>query len=519
MSNDLYDTDPELALALQLSKDEYEKEEQFRNSSMGNSASGTLRQKITGKGSSHHLTGSAEVLGEFLRQGCKTLWETKLYTDIILVVGEQKIPAHRIVICSWSETFKAMLENDVWRESHQQELPVSPEDPDLFKLLLQFMYTGQVEINSDQVIPLLAMSNYYGVYALKDYCGDLISKTIDIDNVFSLIEIAKQYSCGQLETECAAFLAENFGEMLKQDKLMQLDVDTWAKMLKSDDIQVTSEEDVFDAVVRYADQYDKTKRIETLEKVLPCVRFPLLSSEFLVDHVEENPKLTGVKILHTLLHETYRYKAFPGALPSDSSIVVSIRKGVFLFDSDNKNHTIEVSNDKMIATNSSSAVNGSWVNVRCGPSFPEAISYRAFKVKFSQYFMIGVQTKQFDSKTNTYPGTTVHGWSWYNTGQLYHGNATTNLNNNGSYLGYATGDTIGMLVDGNSGKLVFYKNGKPTKATITLSSKEVFPVVTFYGPGDSATIMTSMRMPPKMPKGWNVGQNVRQQKDKKKNKN
>ena len=55
------------------------------------------------------------------------------------MVGEQKIPAHRIVICSWSETFKAMLENDVWRESHQQELPVSPEDPDLFKLLLQFM--------------------------------------------------------------------------------------------------------------------------------------------------------------------------------------------------------------------------------------------------------------------------------------------------------------------------------------------------------------------------------------------
>ena len=91
------------------------------------------------------------------------------------------------------------------------------------------------------------MSNYYGVFALKDYCGDLISKTIDIDNVFSLIDIAKQYSCGQLETECAAFLAENFGEMLKQDKLMQLDVDTWAKMLKSDDIQVTSEEDVFDA--------------------------------------------------------------------------------------------------------------------------------------------------------------------------------------------------------------------------------------------------------------------------------
>ena len=50
---------------------------------------------------------------------------------------------------------------------------------------------------------------------------------------------------------------------------------------------------IFPLVVRYADQFEKSKRIETLEKVLPCVRFPLLSSEFLVDHVEENPKLTG----------------------------------------------------------------------------------------------------------------------------------------------------------------------------------------------------------------------------------
>jgi hypothetical protein len=32
-----------------------------------------------------------------------------------------------------------MLENDIWRESHQQELAVSPEDPALFLLLLQFM--------------------------------------------------------------------------------------------------------------------------------------------------------------------------------------------------------------------------------------------------------------------------------------------------------------------------------------------------------------------------------------------
>ncbi len=42
--SDLYDTDPELALALQISKDEFEKEEQLRKSTMGNSV--RINQKI-----------------------------------------------------------------------------------------------------------------------------------------------------------------------------------------------------------------------------------------------------------------------------------------------------------------------------------------------------------------------------------------------------------------------------------------------------------------------------------------
>lgn len=37
MSDDLYDTDPELALALQLSKDQYEKEQEQSKTTMGNS--------------------------------------------------------------------------------------------------------------------------------------------------------------------------------------------------------------------------------------------------------------------------------------------------------------------------------------------------------------------------------------------------------------------------------------------------------------------------------------------------
>jgi len=95
--------------------------------------------------------------------------------------------------------------------------------------------------------------------------------------------------------------------------LMTLEVDTWKEILIRGDIEVASEEEVYSAVLRYANQFDNepSKRLEILETLLPCVRFPLIDPDYLVSKVETDESLKGVKILHSLLHEAYRYKTHP----------------------------------------------------------------------------------------------------------------------------------------------------------------------------------------------------------------
>lgn len=45
---------------------------------------------------------------------------------------------------------------------------------------------------------------------------------------------------------------------------MELDAETWAEMLKSDLIQVRTEEDIFRAVLKYAKQFDKVLPFSSL---------------------------------------------------------------------------------------------------------------------------------------------------------------------------------------------------------------------------------------------------------------
>ena len=64
-----------------------------------------------------------------------------------------------------------MLAKGQWAESDLKELTINVDDDDLplFKLMLEYMYTGNADfVNDRNVIALIGLTNYYGVLALKE---------------------------------------------------------------------------------------------------------------------------------------------------------------------------------------------------------------------------------------------------------------------------------------------------------------------------------------------------------------
>jgi len=326
---------------------------------------------------------------------------------------------------------------------------------------------------------------------LKEACGEILAQQLSPDNVFYLLDLCEKYSCMKLRESCAEYLAENFEELLKADKLMDLDADTWAEMLKSDEIEVSSEAEVYQAVLRYVNQFDKEKRDKSLEKILPSIRFGLLPAKLLIQ-IEEDPKLTSIGVVHTLLHETYRNKACPG---TTTSIRFKPRKGTSWFDITVTAGGIKLSDDNRTAINENRT--NQWKTVKVMPSFSQGPRYKEFKINQSTTsgFFIGVVANSalstLVSMANMYPGQQGITWSYEGSGgNLYHNSSTT------PYGGpYKSGDRIGIMMDLDECKLEFYKNGKAlgkvpsfTKPT---SSEEFFAVVCFYGYNDSATLVNT----------------------------
>lgn len=92
-------------------------------------------------------------------------------------------------------------------------------------------------------------------------------------------------------------------------QVMSLRLDTWAAMLASDDLAISSEKNLCEIVLKYAKHFeDKEQREAALTKLLPLLRFGTIPPKYLVDVIENDESINRVPIVHTLLYEAYRFR-------------------------------------------------------------------------------------------------------------------------------------------------------------------------------------------------------------------
>ena len=129
-------------------------------------------------------------------------------------------------------------------------------------------------------------------------------------NIFYLLDLVDKYDCKELAAQCGGFLASNFAPILAENKkrVLSLPVETWVAMLKSDDLLVATEHELFDTVMQYVTPFDQPKKKAALEQLLPHIRWCYMPMKYLSQTIEKDKFLCSLSCLPALLFETYRYK-------------------------------------------------------------------------------------------------------------------------------------------------------------------------------------------------------------------
>eukprot|EP01116_Phalansterium_solitarium_P000820 TRINITY_DN1067_c0_g1_i1.p1 TRINITY_DN1067_c0_g1~~TRINITY_DN1067_c0_g1_i1.p1 ORF type:complete len:703 (-),score=160.59 TRINITY_DN1067_c0_g1_i1:65-2173(-) len=152
---------------------------------------------------------------------CPRYLLSRTLSDVELLVDGEVFPAHRLVLCMHSEVLRTLLEGGGgWKESSQNQIVLNDLPAPLFRLLLQYCYTGEVEITKGDAtigLEILAVAQRFLMTGMKERLERLLIPKIQLETVFQLFCGAVDNACPLLKTACCLFIVQHYAEIAFAD--------------------------------------------------------------------------------------------------------------------------------------------------------------------------------------------------------------------------------------------------------------------------------------------------------------
>ncbi|EJW79909.1 kelch domain-containing protein family protein, partial [Wuchereria bancrofti] len=228
--------------------------------------------------------------------------------DVILVVGNVRFSAHRIVLAATIPYFRAMFTADM-AESQQEEIHLKDFEPDTLEQLIAFSYTGSIRITAANVQSMMHAANFLQLNGIVDECSKFLKCRLHAQNVLGIRSFAMALGCVSLVLSADCFLHKHFLSVSQGEEYLALSIDDLITILDRDELFVESEEQIFDACMRWVQHNPERKQY--LSRLLTCVRMPLLKPHFITDHVASHPFIRECLDCRDLIDEAKDYHLMP----------------------------------------------------------------------------------------------------------------------------------------------------------------------------------------------------------------
>ena len=130
-------------------------------------------------------------------------------SDIQFVVKGTAIPAHSFIIKDSSPVLTAMFQHDM-KEASNRSVTVKDVEPDVFRQLLHYLYTGDADVENEELTePLYIAADKYLIHSLKYWCSSELSEMVSNENAVRLLVIAQLHSDELLLEKCIEFIVGN----------------------------------------------------------------------------------------------------------------------------------------------------------------------------------------------------------------------------------------------------------------------------------------------------------------------
>ena len=147
--------------------------------------------------------------------------EDMKYSDLSLEVDENTFPCHKYMLARKSDVFDAMFSHN-FEEHFSNKVVITDLESDAVLEMLRFIYTGKVSQMERVNKMVLAAADKYNIVDLKELCEKSLCNSMTVENVCSLLLLARDRVSQELKRKSIEFISQNIDAVTSSDGWQEL---------------------------------------------------------------------------------------------------------------------------------------------------------------------------------------------------------------------------------------------------------------------------------------------------------
>ncbi|XP_066950324.1 uncharacterized protein [Macrobrachium rosenbergii] len=212
--------------------------------------------------------------------------------DVILHVAGLQFQAHRCVLAACSPYFDSIFKAG---KTVKEQLTISSQDPEVFRCLLAYMYTGTVVVDKTNVAELLRLANKLLIAKLKEHCEEYLERYLDTANCLTVRDMATKFNLVALEKTTGTFIQSHLTEVIEGEEILDLSYSRLEDFLRSPCWQLQEDQTLL-LVTRWVHHCPKIRE-RNLRSLLTWVQWCHLDPKIATQLIQSHPLYSSLSSL------------------------------------------------------------------------------------------------------------------------------------------------------------------------------------------------------------------------------
>ena len=179
------------------------------------------------------------------------------FNDVTIFAGNEMIPANRLVLSCQSKYFEGIL-----RLTHQNVIEIESVDGTTMKALIDFIYTGSITIDNQNVENLQKGAECFELNEVKQFCDEFVLEKSKLQDSFAHFFAASLNKEVEMKDDIREYVSTHMEELTQTDEFKSLSKVEMISFISNLDQSRVRKTSIYQGVIAWVRHNEETRKTE-----------------------------------------------------------------------------------------------------------------------------------------------------------------------------------------------------------------------------------------------------------------